>query len=110
MSAKLGGACNYAATAQRSRPRHTCVDSDILVTRSMAYNIRNTGFDFQNDAHPSARHAGPPGSLRRKPSPESSTPQFRTLWLAWLFSDGTARVERYAGQSASYRLSWMCYV
>ena len=38
-------------------------------------------------------YAGSPASLRRKPSPESTTPQFRTLLSAWLFSDGSAPVE-----------------
>ena len=43
-------------------------------------------------------------SAINKPSPESSTPQSRTLWPAWLFCDGAAPVERPARQSAAYRL------
>ena len=36
-------------------------------------------------------------------SAESTTPQFRTS--AWLFSDGSAPVERSTGQSAPNRLT-----
>ena len=57
-----------------------------------------------DDIYDRGIHAESPPSLSRKPSPESSTPQSRTLWSAWLFCDGAAPVERPARQSASHRL------
>ena len=42
-----------------------------------------------------------PASPRLKPPPECTTPQFRTLWSAWLFTDVAKPVERSAGECVS---------
>jgi len=95
---------------QQRRRDHLHI-TPVLIT----LHYQDIGFNLPTDTRPSARihrwhdhgiYAGSPVSLRRKPSPESTTPQFRTLWSAWLFSDGSAPVERYTGQSATNRLTW----
>ena len=54
-SATFGGVCNYVATSPRPPPHHASVDSATLAARSLAHNLRNTGFDLPSDARPSAR-------------------------------------------------------
>jgi len=98
-SAKFGGACNYAAAA----PNHASVGS--ATQAAMARNIQYAGFYLLSDASSAQKHrwhdygiyAGSPAWLCPKPSRGSTTPQFRTQWSAWLFTDGSAPVKRSTG-------------